>query len=141
MLLNKLIVAQVQDLVYPEGHLFAGEAKGLRTILQERGMWQDGMLKAEAATTLAECPDFKHEKTELEKLVSNFATSSQVQHSVLFLPKFHCEFNPIELAWAKSKIYTRQHCGYSIVALRKLVPIALDRYVALQHYTSHFFVV
>lgn len=126
----------MQDLVYPVGHQFAGEAKGLRTILQERGLWRDGMLKAEAASVLAECSDFKHEKTELEKVVSTFASLSQTQHSVLFLPKFHCEFNPIELAWAKSKIYTRQHCGYSIVALRKLVPVALDKYVT-QHNCSH----
>ena len=38
---------------------------------------------------------------------------------VYFLPKYHCELNPIEMDWAKSKRYTKAYCNYSIHSLQK----------------------
>ena len=35
--------------------------KGIKIVLEERGMWQDGMKKAEAMKVLSECKDFKEE--------------------------------------------------------------------------------
>ena len=43
----------------------------------------------------------------------------------LFLPKFHCELNPIERCWCHAKKYTRGHCNGSIIRLRKIVPEGL----------------
>ena len=45
--------------------------------------------------------DFKHEKTNLERLL---ATNGYRRN---FIPKFHCELNPKERLWAQSKKYTR----------------------------------
>lgn len=122
---------QVQHMVYTSGPSI-GEPKGLRTVLIERGLWRDSMLKDDAMKVLSECEDFKNEKSELEHLVEKFNTPTST-HSVLFLPKYHCEFNPIELAWASAKDYARKYCGYSIVALRKIVPEAI-KHVCYQLY-------
>ena len=40
-------------------------------------------------------------KTKLERLL---ATNG---YRGIFIPKFHCELNPIERVWAQSKKYTR----------------------------------
>ena len=42
------------------------------------------------------------------------------------LPKFHCEFNPIELCWGHAKRYTRAHTNYTLPKLRKIIPEAMD---------------
>ena len=42
------------------GHL---RAKGLKKILEERGLWEDGMLKQQAQERLRKCKDFKNEKS------------------------------------------------------------------------------
>lgn len=39
----------------------------------------------------------------------------------LMLPKFHCEINPIELVWGRSKHWIRKHCKYTIQCLRRNV--------------------
>jgi hypothetical protein len=45
-----------------------------------------------------ECqPDFKAEKPLLQVLIEKRG------HICLFLPKFHCELNPIEMVWAQIK--------------------------------------
>ena len=46
-------------------------------------------------------------------------------HSAAFLPKFHCELNPIEQRWGFSKAYCRRLCNYSIGGLRTAVPESL----------------
>ena len=47
-------------------------------------------------------------------------------HVCLYLPKFHCELNPIENCWCYAKKHTRAHCNGSIVRLRKIIPEAFD---------------
>jgi hypothetical protein len=44
----------------------------------------------------------------------------------LYLPKFHCELNPIERVWCHAKKHTRAYCNGSIVRLRKIVPESLE---------------
>ena len=56
---------------------------------------------------LQSMPDFKYEKTKVETLL--LANG----YKAYFIPKFHCELNPIERVWAQSKKYSRANCDYS----------------------------
>ena len=47
-------------------------------------------------------------------------------HVCLYLPKFHCELNPIEMCWCHAKKHTRAYCNGFIIRLRKIVPESLD---------------
>ena len=47
--------------------------------------------------------DFKNEKPLLQLIIEGAG------HTCLFLPKFHCELNPIELVWGQAK--HRKFCG------------------------------
>ena len=64
--------------------------------------------------------DFKDEKTLLEHFLHNKG------HACLFLPKLHCELNPIERCWGEAKRYTRAYTNYTIQGLRKTIPKGLD---------------
>ena len=64
--------------------------------------------------------DFKNQSTILEEEVKGRG------HQCVYLPKFHCELNPIERCWCHAKRYTREHANGSIVRLRKIVPESLD---------------
>jgi hypothetical protein len=44
----------------------------------------------------------------------------------VFLPKFHCELNPIERVWGQAKVYTRIHTNFTLVRMRKIIDPALD---------------
>ena len=44
----------------------------------------------------------------------------------IFLPKFHCELNPIEYFWAMIKKYLHDHCNYSFNRLKENLLKALD---------------
>ena len=65
-------------------------AKGLRTILAERGTINTVRMKADdMRTMLSNHDDFMDKKVELEYYIEGR------RHVALFLPKFHCELNPI----------------------------------------------
>ena len=66
------------------------------------------MTLANAKVMLQEQPDFKAQRMWLVETIIAF------NHSVLFLPKYHCEFNFIETVWGCAKMYSRRHCDYSI---------------------------
>ena len=69
---------------------------------------------------LAVQPDFKAQKSILNEAID------KRNHICDFLPKFHCELAPIENYWGYAKNYTRANCDYSIISLRKTVPLSLD---------------
>ncbi|XP_060881664.1 uncharacterized protein LOC132953146 [Metopolophium dirhodum] len=53
-------------------------------------------------------------------------------HTVLRLPPYHCEFNPIELAWAMVKGYVKQNnTTFKIDDVRQLLNTAIERVTPL----------
>ncbi len=65
------------------------------------------MKSAEMKEKLKSMSDFKHEKTKVEKYITDKG------HRCLFIPKYHCELNPIERVWGYAKMFTHKHCDYS----------------------------
>jgi hypothetical protein len=43
-----------------------------------------------------------------------------------FYPKYHCEFNFIEMFWGSAKAWSRARCTFNFPDLVSLVPLALD---------------
>ena len=69
---------------------------------------------------LKEMHDFKYEKTKVESKISARG------HRCVFIPKYHCEVNPIERVWGHAKQYSRRHCDYTFAGLEKTIGPALD---------------
>ena len=65
-------------------------------------------------------PDFRDEQPEIVKFLRRSG------FGCIFLPKFHCEINPIEKCWVQAKCYTRAHTNYMIQQLKITVPQGLD---------------
>ena len=107
-----------------------GVQKGIKTILMERGLWKAGMLldcKGEclgndccARKLLAAQPDFAGEKNWLQTVVEARG------HVQVFLPKFHCELNFIEMIWGYTKAALRKRCKYSFEDLKLNLPLQLE---------------
>jgi len=80
-----------------------GQQKGLKQVLEERGFDVSGMrakckpvcpFENESccmARLLSKQDDFLHQPTMLETVIK------AAGHEIIFLPKFHCELNPIEM--------------------------------------------
>ena len=106
-------------------------AKGLKMVLEERGVSTVGKTAEWMRTTLAEHSDFRDEKSMVERMLI------EKGHIPCFLPKFHPELNPIERVWAQLKRFTKAHCKYSLPSLRKNIPLAYDS-VTLDNIQNHF---
>ena len=117
---------KVQKMVYS-----VGVAKGLIEVLKERGRYRPGMKLEEMRAEISSHPDFKNEKTKIEHFLNSKG------YCCIFLPKFHCELNPIERCWGQAKRYTRAHCNYTIAGLRKNVPSALES-VSVENIQNYF---
>ncbi|CAB1110820.1 unnamed protein product [Ectocarpus sp. CCAP 1310/34] len=133
----KMPAGTIQHLVFQPGdkppfyapHLdptqYVGKLKGMRQILWERGLLKEGMSKSGGKDekkdesmsmehVLGEQKDFKEVESSLELLMARQGGFC------LTLPKYHCEYNPIELVWGRAKHWTRQHCN----KLREHVPLS-----------------
>jgi hypothetical protein len=130
-----------------------GQAKGAKMILQECGLWDEGLLvqckdvldssrlnpgclqgcDRCARGRLANEPDFQAQKCRVEEVIVKHG------HLVTFLPKYHPELNPIEYVWGQSKIYARKNCEYSLPALREMVPKCLGQAVVTDKIVLQFF--
>ena len=106
-------------------------AKGLIEVLTERGCYNRKMKLEDMRKEIASHPDFINEKTKLEHYINSRG------HAFLFIPKYHCEMNPIERCWSQAKRHTRAYCNYSITGLRKNIPRALDN-VSLENIQNYF---
>lgn len=106
------------------------KSKGIRRILEERGLWRDGLKKkcknscssetCCANSVLENQPDFKEQKSALEEAVT------VTGHKYILFPKFHCELNHIELYWAEAKRILRGECNFSAKDLDIRVAKVLD---------------
>ena len=107
-----------------------GVQKGIKTILTERGFWREGLkLECKENCPKANCcargilsvqPDFANERNWLQTVVEERG------HSQIFLPKFHCELNFIEMVWGYTKAALRKKCKFTFEDLRANVPALLD---------------
>ena len=106
-------------------------AKGMKRVLEERGVSTNGRNGDWMRTELASHPDFKHEKCTIENLlVSN-------GHVCIFLPKYHPELKPIERVCAQLKWYVKANSKYTLPSLRKNIPLAYDT-VSLENIQNDF---
>ena len=80
---------QPQSMTLPDGQL-----KGAALVLEERGYSTRGMKLEKMRAILADHNDFKNEKCRGDRFLSNSG------HICVFIPKFHCELNPIERVWS-----------------------------------------
>jgi hypothetical protein len=108
-----LCLGDVQSLVFEDGDEppfddpnavdFVGQPKGLAQVAYERGLWRAGLVKYDDNNherslfhILGDCLDFQtHVQSILEEEITKRG------HKCDFLPKFHCELNPIERIWVK----------------------------------------
>src|SRR5947209_191715 len=65
---------------------------------------------------MSQQPDFLAEKSALQNLIEENG------HMCMFYPKFHPEFNFIEMYWGATKKYMREHCNYSWKGLQETLP-------------------
>ena len=117
---------KLQRMVLPDG-----TPKGLRLVLEERGVNVKGMKLEDMQAKMAMYSDFQDEKSSIERYLHGRG------HGCIMLPKYHCELNPIERCWAQAKRFSRSHCNYTLPSLRKVVPNALDS-VSLENIQNHF---
>jgi hypothetical protein len=103
--------------------------KGVRRILEERGLWdrENPPKLAAAKELLSSQPDFKEQMEWVAETVTKEG------HLLIYLPKFHCELNCIEHLWCSAKAFARKNCTYSFPALKLIVPQALES-VTLETY-------
>ncbi len=90
-----------------------GIPKGMKRVLEERGVYTAKLNQKEMREILGSHPDFKYEKSRI------------------------CELNPIERVWAQAKRYARAYCKYNIQSLRNTIMPALD-IVTLDNVKNHF---
>jgi transposase len=109
----------------------SGVPKGMRLVLQERGICTDTLVAEDMRIILRNHPDFQNEKP---RIISFIKANG---HRGYFLPKFHPELNPIERNWGQAKRYSKAHCNYSLISLRKVINPSLD-FVTLDNMKKYF---
>lgn len=108
---------------------YEGMPKGLSQLLRELGLYHSGLKRKVEGQDKTNCmtsifmalPHIDGQQSILAQITEDRG------HKCLMLPKFHCELNPMERRWGRSKWYTRRHCNSSLKMLRKVVLVALSR--------------
>jgi hypothetical protein len=70
-------------------------------------------------------PDFKEQVEWLTEVVE------KAGFKIKFFPKFHCEFNFIEMIWGWAKSYHRRTCTYNFKDLKTRLPTTLSETMPL----------
>ncbi len=106
---------KVQVLVTEEGRRI-----GLLEILKERNIKpteeQGAWTRESAQARIAQEPDFKMRTSQVEVLCKEINPDA----TVIFSPKYHPEFNPVELFWAALKHHVRCNCSYTMAGLKNI---------------------
>lgn len=95
--------------------------KGISLFLRERGLWNSSLNVKEARKLFSQQPDFREQKEWFEE------TISQGECLIDFYPKYHCEFNNIEMFWGAAKAWCRARCTFNFNDHVVLVPKAIER--------------
>ena len=78
-----------------------GKQKGMKDVLEERGVNTYRMKAYEMREELCKFEDFRSDgKTIVKEILAGRG------RMCLFLPRLHCELNPIEHSWCHAKKYT-----------------------------------
>lgn len=91
-----------------------GRQKGMKRVLEEREVNTDRMKADQMREELRKFEDFSGGVPIVEEMITERG------HICLFIPRFHCELNPIERCWCHAKKYTRAHCNGSIECHRMM---------------------
>jgi transposase len=121
----------VQSMIFPPNHSTnLNKPKGIKAVLTKRGLYRAdlrGKCKKRCESNACcnkRILELQSDFAEQKSLVQE--TIKAAGHLCLFLPKFHCELNPIEYFWGMVKKYLRNHCNYSFDGLKENLPKALD---------------
>jgi hypothetical protein len=100
----------IQPMMFPSDHHdHPNEPKGIKAVLQERGLLQGrhrGRCQSKCPDEATSCclkrilelqPDFAKQKPLVQDVIE------AAGHLCIFLPKYHCELNFIEFFWGGSK--------------------------------------
>jgi hypothetical protein len=101
-----------------------GTQRGLKSVLEERGLYQQGMQKPQMQEVLSEQPDFAQQLPWLEETVKD--VSFNRPHHIIYFPKFHCELNWIERYWGHAKKKLRRETDYKFETLKANLGTVLD---------------
>jgi hypothetical protein len=108
------------------------QAKGLKAVLQERGLYREGMRAREMRQLLGAQPDFKSQKRMVEELCAENGVECAI------LPVHHPELSPLDSHyWAMLKDYLLKHCDYTMRSLRVAIPEGLAS-ITLANIRSYF---
>ncbi|CDO77934.1 hypothetical protein BN946_scf184610.g1 [Trametes cinnabarina] len=110
-----------------------GQAKGLQQVLTERGFTDLHKLRAKCspvcpfestgccmARLFSQQDDVKNQESMLEMVIK------EAGHECIFLPKFHCELNPIEMYWGWCKYRYREVVKKNFEDAKRVAVAALD---------------
>jgi hypothetical protein len=134
-----------QSMIFPPDHPdFADQPKGMKQVLSERGLWDNGLRmqckkcdfddKSCCAKRILEFqPDFKAQRSKVQEVIE------EAGHLCIFLPKFHCELNFIEFFWGAVKPWLRENCDYTFQTLQENLPKAMEhvQLVTIRRWEHH----
>ncbi|CAF1665546.1 unnamed protein product [Adineta ricciae] len=95
---------------------YKGQSKGLLTIALELGFNVSPSTKLDEIKTLLLGHKAFQNISKLEQLALDYG------FHVIFLPKFHCELNPIEGMWCHQKSFVRKYSDQTFPTLTRLIP-------------------
>lgn len=114
--------------------------RGLKAILEERGLQPAKWRLQTAMELLSKQPDFKVQKNKLQTVLGQHNVEKKTEHEIIYLPRFHPDLNPIERVWANIKAEWRKTDGDRGIQLLRGKVVTLVETVSvstLQRYFLH----